>query len=151
MLPVSMLHTLPAHEINHSLGEMLGWRDLVDEVARVHAGLPGPEREGAVIFTANYSEAGAIELWGPALGLPAPVSGHNSYWWWGPPTRASDVTIAVGFRAIDLDARLGTCVEVASTSNQWNIKTDETGHPIWLCRGRQVSWSELWPSTRHYE
>ena len=31
----------------------------------------------------NYGEAGAIEIYGPAYGLPPPLSGHNQYGFWG--------------------------------------------------------------------
>jgi hypothetical protein len=34
----------------------------------------------AGILAGNYGEAGAINLYGPAYGLPEAMSGINSYW-----------------------------------------------------------------------
>jgi len=53
---------------------------------RSHGGaLPagGPARH-AVIFTADYGEAGAINELGRSAGLPIAVSGQNNEWFWGP-------------------------------------------------------------------
>ena len=38
----------------------------------------------AAVFGQNYGEAGAIDFYGPALGLPSALSAHNSYYLWGP-------------------------------------------------------------------
>jgi hypothetical protein len=64
--------------------DMHGWQELVDTVERVAASLPASEREHAVVLATNYGEAGALDVLGPARGLPPVVSGHNSYWFWLP-------------------------------------------------------------------
>ncbi len=56
---------------------------------RRHRGRPGQQPAGAgrssvVLLTDNYGEAGAIDRFGPALGLPRAHSGHNAYALWGP-------------------------------------------------------------------
>ena len=43
------------------------------------------DRLRAVVFTENYGEAGAIDRYGPALGLPIGHFGHLSFPGWGPP------------------------------------------------------------------
>ena len=95
--------------LNPEIGEMVGWPHLVDIVADVYARHPG-----ATILTENYSEAGSIELLGADRGLPQPISGHNTYWYWGHPHGRSDTTIAVGFDREFLEARFGD-VERAAT------------------------------------
>jgi hypothetical protein len=42
----------------------------LSEVKAVYDGLPGDERERAVIVTRNYGEAGAFDRFGPEYGLP---------------------------------------------------------------------------------
>ena len=41
-------------------------------------------RSKLVIYTGDYGAAGAVDLYGPAEGLPHAISGHNTFWWWGP-------------------------------------------------------------------
>ena len=53
--------------------------------AAVYDRLPAGERAHAVILGRSYSDAGAVDLFGPRYGLPHAYSGHNTYWWWGPP------------------------------------------------------------------
>ncbi len=36
------------------------------------------------ILAQNYGEAAAIDFFGPALGLPNAISGHQNYYLWGP-------------------------------------------------------------------
>jgi hypothetical protein len=71
-------------ELPQIYADMFGWRELAAEVARVWDALPEDERARAVIVGQNYGEAGAIDYFGPTLGLPHAVSPHNGYWLWGP-------------------------------------------------------------------
>ena len=66
------------------------------QVAAIWEALPTGDREGAVVLTGNYGQAGALEQLGPALGLPPVVSGHNSYWLWGPGPYRGGTLISVG-------------------------------------------------------
>jgi len=66
------------YKINATLGETVGWPRLVRTVDGVWKSLPARQRARAVIFTADYGEAGAINELGRGTGLPTAVSGHNS-------------------------------------------------------------------------
>ena len=91
VLPVGALG--PVLAVNPEQGEQVGWRELTASVARAWA-QAGP---GAVIFTHNYGQAGAVERYGPEYGLPQPYSGHMSYADWGPPPdSASGRVVVVG-------------------------------------------------------
>ena len=52
------------------------------EVARVYRALPEEDRKKAAIFGQNYGQAGAVDRFGPALGLPKALSGHLTYHRW---------------------------------------------------------------------
>jgi hypothetical protein len=73
------------YEINHELGEQIGWPELVEQVAQAYDALPADERARTAILTENYGELGAVNLYGPAHGLPEGISGVNSAWWYGYP------------------------------------------------------------------
>jgi hypothetical protein len=81
---------LPASDIgwtygaNQELGETVGWPEFVQTVGSVWHSLPADQRKHAVIFTADYGEASAINELGRSTGLPTAVSGQNNEWFWGP-------------------------------------------------------------------
>lgn len=144
---VISLPLLPAHDagpviaLNPDVGETIGWPDLVHEVAAVRRQVHGP----VVILASNYGEAGAIDRYGPALGLPSAYSGHNAFGDWGPPPDrpARVITIGEGLRR-----HLRGCRTAARVSNQAGIDNDENGAPIMICTGPRTTWSQEWPSIK---
>lgn len=141
VLPESELD--PVVALNEDVAETVGWPELVANVAEVHAGAPDPAR--TAIVTVNYGEAGAIDRYGPGLGLPSAYSGHNGYWEWGPPPEGSEAVVAVGFGRLELEQSLDGCTVEARISNPADVDNEERGAPIWLCESTQRPWSELWP------
>ena len=81
---------------------MLGWPEQVAAVAEVFRGLSPEDRSKAIIIAANYGEAGAIDFYGPRLGLPNAVSAAGTYWFFGPGTKPGDVAVTVGIPREDL-------------------------------------------------
>ncbi len=141
LLPISAADTVT--KANPDIREMLGWPQLVDTVQAVY-----DQHRGATIFASNYSEAGIIELLGRDRGLPQPISGHMSYWYWGHPSGRSDETIALGFGQQDLQRYWGD-VELAATFHEpHGVHNKEDGAPIWICRDQKVDWERLWPDAR---
>lgn len=82
-------------------------------------------------------------------GLPLPVSGHNTYWLWGPPD-ADGPTIAVGPEREHLDRLFADCEQAAQVTNPHQVSNDELGAPVWVCRDQRAPWPDLWQLTRHY-
>ncbi|MFE3265016.1 hypothetical protein [Streptomyces sp. NPDC059215] len=76
VLPV--LPVLPSSDVGWTYGvstnsgESLGRPQLVGTVRQVWTGLPAGQRANAVIFTAGYGEAGALDELGCGTGLPPP-------------------------------------------------------------------------------
>lgn len=66
-----------AYKMSQVLGETTGWPQLVRAVDTVWMSLPPRQRANAVIFTADYSEASAINELGRATGLP-PRAGRTA-------------------------------------------------------------------------
>ena len=96
-LPVATLAMTPIADINQATSDQIGWPTYVQQVAEVHRGLPPDQAAGAVIITANYGEAGALDRFGAPYDLPSVFSGHNELWFRGQPPDDADVVIAVGF------------------------------------------------------
>ena len=78
VLPVQVMARSPIAEVNYDGGETAGWPEFVGTVAGVVSNLPADERDSVVLLTGNYGEAGAIDHFGPAAGLPPAYSGHNA-------------------------------------------------------------------------
>jgi hypothetical protein len=97
--PSSPFNLLPAFGafVMKVFADMLGWDELVAEIARVYASLAPDERRLAVIWGNSYGTAGAVDYLGRAYGLPKAISGHQNYYLWKPRELAAGPMIAVGF------------------------------------------------------
>jgi hypothetical protein len=103
-----------------------------------------------IILTGSYGEAGALELYGRSYDLPEVYSGHNSYWHWRAPTNDEATVIAVRMDQEFLEDRFVSCDLAASLDNTMGIENEAQGQPVWVCRGLQGTWDELWLDFRHY-
>jgi hypothetical protein len=102
-----------------------------------------------VILTGNYGEAGAIDRYGPALGLPHAYSGHNAYGDWGPPPDGSAPVIIVGLAPRVTAARFRDCAVAARIDNAVDVDNGEQDTPVMVCRGPRHPWAQEWPALRH--
>jgi len=148
VLPPATLAQTPIAELYAETAEQVGWPELVDEVRSAADSLTDEERALAVVFTANYGEAAAVELLGDDL--PAAYSGHNAYGLWGPPPETAINTIVVG-RWSPPPPALGTCQRTGTVDNGFDLENQEQGASIWVCRDRTSTWLELWPDLQHLD
>jgi 4-amino-4-deoxy-L-arabinose transferase-like glycosyltransferase len=151
VLPVTALANSPIIDLDPELGEQVGWPALVAEVARVWDGIPAGERPSAIVLTANYGEAGAVERFGPGFGLPVPYSGHNSYWWWGPPPADTRTAVLVGWSRPYAERFFGSVERVGTIRNAFGVDNEEQGAPIWLATDPRRPFPRMWTSFRHYD
>ena len=150
IVPASSLATVPLQSINYNLGEMIGWPHMVAQIAAVYRSLPADQRAHAAVFTSNYGEAGAVDLYGPAVGLSRAYSGHNSFWWWGRPPDGTTTLVVVGYDAGYLRRCFSTVQPAGRLENGLGVADDEEGQPIDVATGPRSPWSVLWPQFRHY-
>ena len=134
------------------LSATVGWPQFVHQIADIAATLPNDQRPHLVVFTGDYGAAGAVDQFGPAYGLPHAISGHNSYWWWGP-AGAHDgaTTIAVNLSRTYLLTIFSKVSPAGSVETPHGVWTEERGEPIWICTGQRVSWQAAWAAARHYD
>ena len=146
VLPPATLADSPALAVNGDLGETVGWPAFVDTVAGVVDALPSGEQ--VVLVTTNYGEAGALDRFGGAVGLPMPFSGHNGFFAWGPPPDGPAVTVAVGFQRAYLERFFSSVEPAAEIDNGLDVDNEEQGRTVWICRGQLAPWAEIWPGFR---
>ncbi len=131
-------------ELPQLYADMFGWDNLAITVAEVYRSLPPAERAGCAILAGNYGEAGAIDYYGPALGLPKAVSGHNSFYDWGPQGYSGACTIILGEQSNEFIKLFGE-VHLAATANNAHAMPNEQHIPIYICRKPVAPLSVLWP------
>ena len=145
IVPVGEVHRLSIEKVNYDVGETIGWPSYVEQIATVYRQIPAAERPAAAIVTSNYGEAGAVDRFGAALGLPPAFSGHNGYWYWGPPPAATSTVVAVGFDQATLERSFADVRAGARLDNPYGVDNDERGALVLVCRGPRADWSALWP------
>jgi hypothetical protein len=150
------LHIAPESGERHAIGrlpqhfaDMHGWQALAEKVAEVRNALPEKDRAGVCIFGQNYGEAGAIDRFGPALGLPRAMSGHNSYWLWGPHDCDGKTWLVIGDDRETLETIFDS-VELGGTFVCEDCMPFENDNPVWIGRGMKMPVAELWPRVKKY-
>ncbi|HEY0793269.1 MAG TPA: glycosyltransferase family 39 protein [Chthoniobacterales bacterium] len=146
--------TPPKTEVGHvgplpqHFGDMFGWPEMVAEVARVYDALPPAERVKAAIFAGNYGEAGAIDFFGPRYGLPKAISGHQTYFLWGPRDYTGEVMILLQANRRELESRFQSVEEAGTVGHPYAM--GEEHYPILVGRGLKRPLREVWPRLKHW-
>jgi hypothetical protein len=136
-----------AYEVTSSFHDMHGWENQARVVAGVFHRLSPEEQADCIIFAGNFGEAGAIDFYGPALGLPPVCSTHQNYYFWGPPAKSGNLVIVFGVRLEVLrqffediqPAAIITCPEAVSY---------EQNVPVYICRKPIIRLKDAWPKLR---
>jgi hypothetical protein len=132
------LGSLPQH-----FADRFGWPEMAAEVARIAATLPPEERRTARVWAWNYGEAGALERYGRALGVPAVLCPHNAYYFFSLDALSRDAPftgplIVFGGRRAGLEEVFAR-VEEAGRFTHPLVMPYESGRTIWICRDPKTS------------
>jgi 4-amino-4-deoxy-L-arabinose transferase-like glycosyltransferase len=152
LAPINSRWWKAAVNLNSDLPEEIGWPELAETVARIRNSLPAEERAQVKILAGNYGEAGAINLYGPPLGLPPVICPTNSFWERGYGDSPPEILIVLGASAEDLDGLFESCQLVGHITNREGVANEETTrHPdIFLCRHLRRPWPEVWKKNRRF-
>ena len=152
VLPLAEGAKTETHEqgkLQQQYADMFGWENQAATVSRVYATLSPDDKSKCAIFGQNYGEAAAIDFFGPRYGLPKALSGHQSYFLWGPRGYSGEVMIVIGDNRKALEG-LFEHVEQAETIRCEYCMPYENDLPVWLCRGLKMPMSELWPKVKKW-
>jgi hypothetical protein len=137
---------------NQSFSMEIGWPELVATVAQVRDSLPVEDRSEVGVLAADEGEAGAVNLYGRAYGLPEAISGMNSNWLRGYGTPPPQTVIAVGFKREEVEKIFAACETAAQLSSPYGIVNQTIGdrNEVYVCRNIRVPWPEFWKGFQYY-
>ena len=128
--------------------DRFGWREMAEVVAGAYHSLPPEEQKEVAIFGQNYGQAGAIDLFGPALGLPKAISGHLAYHAWGPRGATGEVMIVMEDDRETLERYFASVESAGFVRHAYSMPYEN--FEIFICRKPRQSLAEVWPRLRHW-
>ncbi len=134
-------------KITQIFSDEFGWRALAASVGDFYHSLPEEDRRVTGIFTWNYGEAAAIDIFGRSAGLPPAMSGEDQYFVWGPQSSGARNLVLVNVDATAWQKRCTTLQQVATFGVPFAMPY-ESDRPILLCRGLTQSLPALWPDLK---
>jgi hypothetical protein len=129
--------------------DQFGWKEIVDETALAWNRVPADERNDCGIFAQDYGQAGAIDFLGRSYGLPPALSGHQTWFLWGPRGYSSNCMIVLDDRKEVLE-KLWDDVEYIGTSAD-NPYALEKQIDVFLCKGAEFgTLAQFWPKLKRW-
>jgi hypothetical protein len=145
----------PAIE-THKLGplpqifaDQFGWDEMAATVARVYNGLAPEIRTRTAIFAQTYGQAGAIDRFGPKYGLPAAISGHQSYFLWGPRGYTGESMIVMDDNQKNLERLFASVKKVAHVDHPYSMPYQH--FDVFYCHGMHPPLAEFWPRVKRWD
>jgi Dolichyl-phosphate-mannose-protein mannosyltransferase len=130
------------------LSDRFGWPQMVEGFAARYNALPPDERARTGIFCGNYGEASAVNVLGPAYGLPPAISGHQNYFYWGWNNYTGESMLTLGKDAKDYTDTYEQVVDLGAFDNPWTMDFEHL-HYFWL-RHRKRTYAEDWPRLKYW-
>ncbi len=141
-----------ADKVNVTFRDEIGWQEFVATLANLRDSVPAENRAQLGILVENYGEVGAVNLYGPAHGLPRAISGVNSSWERGYGDPSPQTLIVVGFPRDFVDANFTSCHLAAQVTNSYGIVNEETTErkDIFLCGPPKLGWPLFWQNFQYF-
>ena len=147
-LPV-MEHAHARAALPQWYSDQFGWEEIVAETAVAWNRLTPEERPDCGIFAQDYGQAGAVDFLGPKYGLPKSLSGHQTWFLWGPRNYSGNCMIVLDDSRENLEA-LWQHVDYIGQSAD-NPYALEKQIDVYLCQGSKFgSWANLWPKLKRW-
>ncbi len=129
--------------------DQFGWQEIVDETALAWNQIPPAERADCAIFAQDYGQAGAIDFLGRRYGLPPALSGHQTYFLWGPRGYSGNCMIVLGERKEVLETYFDSVQFVGLSADNPYALEKEIG--VDICRGPKFgTLAQVWPQFKKW-
>jgi hypothetical protein len=150
--PVNSVWWRVADSLNGNFNMEIGYREMVETVAKVRDPLPAQGRSKLGILSGDAGMAAAINLLGPKYGLPKAFSGMNSDWQRGYPDPPPETLIVVSMHRDSVDQIFESCESVGHLTNPHGIVNAAIGDydEVFVCRRLRQPWPEFWKHFQYY-
>ena len=147
---------LPVMEHSHTravlpqwYSDQFGWEEMVAETAVAWGRLSPEQRSYCGVFAQDYGQAGAIDFFGRRYGLPPALSGHQTWFLWGPRGYSGKCLIVLDDRKGRLDDLFEHVEYVGTAVN--NPYALEKNIEVFICTGPKFgTLADLWPSVKRW-
>lgn len=140
---------LPPRELLIDFHFQAGWPDHVEVLAKIFHALPEEERAHTEILALAHGIASAVNLYGPARGLPRAWSGSLTHYFWGPPPDTTEVYLVSLF---DEDRLRHYFADVRQAGELHHpLAADLYRHrPVYVCREPRQPLSRVWSDFKRF-
>jgi hypothetical protein len=140
-----------ANAANGNFHYEVGYRELVHTVSQIRDALPD-SKDKVGILVGDDGQAGAVNLYGAAYGLPEAISGMNSNWLRGYGDSPPETVIAVAMDPSFLTRNFDSCERVGTLTKPYGIQNHALSfYPdLFVCRNLRQPWPEFWSHWRYY-
>jgi hypothetical protein len=137
---------------NEDMANEVGWPEFVAQVAAVRDTIPVADRARLAVLANNFGEAGALALYGPKYGLPAPISSTNSFFYRGFGPYEPEIVIVTGGTLEGQLRNFERCTVADHTHLPYGVHNEEDlNEPqILVCRHLRGSWAEVWAQSQRF-
>ena len=128
------------------LADRFGWKEMAQTVSGIVHSLPPEDRAKTRVFGQIYGQAGAIDMYGPGLGLPPALSGHLAYHDWGPPDPEPGILIVLDDDRSRLEELFESVEYGGRVEHPYSMPYEH--FDVWVCRRPKTPLTRLWPQLR---
>jgi hypothetical protein len=150
-LPFKIPRSEHSHEsaaLPQHYADQFGWEEMVAMTANAWQRIPADERPDCGIFAQDYGQAGAIDFFGPRYGLPPALSGHQTYYLWGPRGYSGNCMIVLDDKKEKLDQLWESVEYVGSSDNEYALERDI---PVYICKGAKFgTLADIWQKVKRW-
>jgi hypothetical protein len=151
-LPFKVPRSEHSHEralLPQHYADQFGWEELTAKTAEAWSRLEPEQRRDCAVFAQNYGQAGAIDFFGRRYGLPPALSGHQTYFLWGPRGYSGNCMIVLDDDREELEQLFEQVELVGTSDNPYALERHIT---VWLCKGAKFGTLEqLWPKVKKWQ
>lgn len=150
-LPFKVPRSEHSHEsavLPQHYADQFGWEEMTAMTAQAWSRLKPEERRDCGIFAQDYGQAGAIDFFGRRYGLPPALSGHQTYFLWGPRGYSGNCLIVLDDRKEVLEEKFEHVEYVGSSDNPYAL---ERNIPVFICKGAKFgTLAQIWPKLKKW-
>lgn len=151
-LPIKPPRSEHSHEravLPQHYADQFGWEEIVAKTADVWNSIPAEQRKDCGIFAQDYGQAGAIDFLGSKYGLPPALSGHQTWYLWGPRGYSGSCLIVLDDDRDTLEQKFDKVEYVGRSAD--NPYALEKEIPFFIVHGPKFgSLQEAWPRLKKW-